>query len=109
MVSRRKMRRWLKSGGFDVQNDDWQRAENEGWVEPRKDHPTKDTKNWCRGVVGRPHEPEIARTPNLWGVSPKKPCGSSGFIPCFHSRVCKNCHKILVHFLPKEECPDLNP
>jgi hypothetical protein len=77
----------------------------------------KNTKRWCKGVVGREHVPQL-RIDHYWSVRFKR-CGlrkdlfywtesySNGeqwF--CFHNKTCTVCGKIFVHGLRKEECPD---
>lgn len=65
----------------------------------------KDTKRWCRGHVGREHQPEIVRDKSMGFVTS---CSgrSTDFLPCLHLEQCSECGKTLRRWLPVEECPD---
>jgi hypothetical protein len=71
----------------------------------------KSTKRWCRGKVGREHQPEMIldqrRLGGYWGLR----CRPFGYdlpgVPnwhCMHIVVCTECGKILDH---RPECPDM--
>ncbi|MDE2105257.1 MAG: hypothetical protein KGL39_48980 [Patescibacteria group bacterium] len=68
----------------------------------------KDTKNWCKGKVGREHVVEIVLPTNMNAWSKK--CGPSRWLPypwsyCHHVEACKACGKHLRH-LTWAECPE---
>lgn len=66
---------------------------------PRK---KKNTKRWCKGKVGKEHEPVIElNTKRMYGNI--RECRSGGWWYCFHHEVCKNCHKELKYMV---DCPD---
>lgn len=69
----------------------------------------KNTKEWCRGKVGRYHEVEVG-----WRKDVKSdaichwfPFGNPdrGIWICYHQIICVNCGKILSHALG-DDCPD---
>lgn len=65
----------------------------------------KNTKEWCKGKVGRPHVGEIRFNP-IWGSATCGPSWGSRWF-CHHAEICKNCGKRLRWSVGKGECPDL--
>jgi hypothetical protein len=69
----------------------------------------KNTKEWCRGKVGRHHEVEVRRVPHLGHDTDchRWPYGDefSKIWLCYHEIHCVNCGKILKHTLG-DDCPD---
>lgn len=75
----------------------------------------KNTKRWCKGKVGREHVLEWGK--DHWFMSHKYGCrwmkDWDGAIKyrCYHTRVCKNCSKILergIYDQIGEKCPDFH-
>ena len=76
----------------------------------------KDTRHWCKGKVGVPHQPEVnrqsyagswpCREPSAWF---KVQYHRRSYRPwwCYHQIACRVCGKILAHQLDWRECPDL--
>lgn len=66
----------------------------------------KNTRRWCKGVVGRKHERVTSFDP-IWG---DRECGPSSWMPnrwsCYHRISCSQCGKEIKWGLGKE-CPDL--
>ena len=64
----------------------------------------KDTKRWCKGKVGREHQPELMRPNRGW----QSTCGLSvSETPqwvCNHILACTTCGKILKEW--GNDCPD---
>lgn len=64
----------------------------------------KDTRRWCKGVVGRAHVPMIVKHQRY---------GNAGWYTCAsrwseaHEQVCSECGKILIRSwdLPAADCP----
>jgi hypothetical protein len=96
-----------------------------GYKDPRSDpdsreqreYPTrfnkrKNTKRWCKGKVGREHQPVIVyderylRWHKECHVAPSWAYRSMKGWYCIHLEVCTNCGKHLRWRVPKEECPD---
>jgi hypothetical protein len=81
---------------------------------PARGHSRKDKKRWCKGRVGRPHEPVISSDPKygsackIWnyGVINKGKIEPHSRYMCYHVIQCKNCGKILKWALTEGECPD---
>lgn len=93
----------------------------------------KDTNQWCKGKVGREHQPAIQVPPNAWGSMCQWRVTSWAFIEgqeqpgeywysCRHAAVCTACQKVLRrssfwfrarqgdrHTLGSRECPDFTP
>lgn len=83
----------------------------------------KDTKQWCKGRVGRPHRLAIEMPPNAW----RRQCewitniGSDPWYSCQHVELCVECGKVRRHAhgwmakpdphstLLNEECPAFRP
>ena len=82
-------------------------------VQPRA---KKDTRSWCKGKVGVPHQPVVnrqsfgqgrpCRQPPAW-FSMQFRRGNHRQWWCYHQVVCRICGKILVHQLDWRFCPDL--
>lgn len=80
----------------------------------------KDTKHWCRGKVGVPHEPEVTLDHNYglvcrphryynWRLTsvPREQRFYWAW-SCRHRITCKNCGKVLEYNIPVKTCPDYN-
>lgn len=76
----------------------------------------KNTKEWCRGKVGRHHEVEVRLDPQIVSMNERAgratTChrwayGSNEYRIwlCYHQIICVNCGKILNHSLG-DDCPD---
>jgi hypothetical protein len=73
----------------------------------------KNTRRWCKGVVGREHQPGIELRPWYGGKCGWRPLyGRGGMVikgewSCQHAEVCGACGKILrdKYGLTKSECP----
>lgn len=65
----------------------------------------KDTKRWCRGKVGREHQPMLQRARN-YGRLTECGAGYHGRWVCYHETVCSVCSKVLKHWGTADECPD---
>lgn len=88
--------------------------------EPAPDKPVggkrkrKDTKRWCKGIVGREHQPEIvlAHWVGGKGCEPKRGFYTSSWFygdgpwVCRHQEVCGVCRKVLQFLLDPARCPD---
>jgi hypothetical protein len=69
----------------------------------------KDTRAWCKGKVGRPHQPVVQTYPH-----DSIPCREApswyarryGNWWCRHQLVCEVCGKVLEFVLTSRECPD---
>lgn len=89
-----------------LKRDDWNKT-------PAK----KNTKKWCKGVVGREHTIELALITKdsrtylcderhiafPFYVEERKP-GEIRWA-CFHNQVCTACGKVISWFIRKENCP----
>jgi hypothetical protein len=71
----------------------------------------KSTKRWCKGVVGREHQPELRLDPRVasWGgtckpLSWQPPRRDQPAWYCVHHVICTECGKITDHF---PLCPDM--
>lgn len=88
---------------------------SDNWKKP---HNKKNTKKWCKGVVGREH---ITRIELMTTYSRVYVCGERHKVfpfyvdkpktdtirwACFHQEVCTVCRKVLAWNLRKERCPD---
>jgi len=72
----------------------------------------KDTRSWCRGKAGVPHQPVIVFRPT-WTRRPQPACewaadwiGEQVRWHCHHEEHCGPCGKILRTRIADEECPD---
>lgn len=76
----------------------------------------KNTREWCRGKVGRRHEVEVRLDPQMVSMNDRagRPTlchrwqyGNERYRLwiCYHQIVCVNCGKILNHSLGSD-CPD---
>lgn len=65
-------------------------------------HKKKNTKKWCKGKIGRKHEP-VVELNRKYMYGKVKECTSSKWWGCYHHEVCKNCGKELKWRVP---CPD---
>jgi hypothetical protein len=69
----------------------------------------KNTREWCRGKVGRYHDVEVRRQPHVSDDTAchRWPFGNSSYQIwlCYHQIYCVNCGKILNHSLG-DDCPD---
>jgi len=80
---------------------------------PRK----KNTKTYCKGVVGRAHQPEMVyyKPYQDWFslgdcldfVSRIERNSNRPPAHCMHQEKCKNCGKVLSMFVEVQSCPDL--
>lgn len=79
----------------------------------------KDKRRWCKGKVGRPHEPAIrinrhmamatggrGRHPCSWSVWFARGIHAGLHWSCVHERHCTVCGKILEPWVAFEDCPD---
>lgn len=81
----------------------------------------KPTAKWCKGKIGREHEPELVLNHN-W--TSRTTCGWRDLMmwrggervhwkwqySCYHSMQCKNCGKYTEWTLKnKDDCPDYTP
>lgn len=64
----------------------------------------KDKKRWCKGHVGREHDPVIVKQEGYWH---DKPCSNDGWFGCHHTEKCENCGRRLRYFLDPKDCPEL--
>lgn len=87
--------------------ENWRASEDAAEVKPKSAPARKNTRDYCRGNKRHPHQPVVVMNRTGMWSGTKRACGTSAFIGCFHSLECKRCHKILVHFLNMEHCPDL--
>ncbi len=85
-------------------------------VAPGKRSKYRDTKRWCRGKSGVPHEWAITEG----SFSHSWPCklityyrtggdANDSWWQCWHVESCVNCGKINRHFLNPGECPNMPP
>lgn len=95
---------------------------SDGWTESVH-RSRKDTRTWCKGKVGTPHELVIEVDLRqggwrggggscFWSSSYWTADGGRGHQwswHCRHVERCTACQKIMRLFLAKEECPDLHP
>lgn len=72
----------------------------------------KNTREWCKGKVGRHHEVEMRRAPHVSDDTGchRWPYGDedSKIWLCYHQIYCVNCGKVLTHALG-DDCPDWMP
>lgn len=75
----------------------------------------KNTKDWCKGKEGRPHQPALGYTDQLKQF---KFTDCTEYVEriktwkhvartCLHQEACTACGKVLTQFVRIEECPDL--
>lgn len=86
---------------------------------PERERPVskrKNTKDWCKGKLGRKHKPVKRHSDQLLQF---KLADCREYVEritkwrhvartCLHQEVCATCGKILTQFVRIEECPDLN-
>lgn len=100
----------MGKGAWDYHRNDPRHPGNREHLQHKK----KNTRDWCKGKVGRSHETEIVIPQNQY----LKECrdapswiANSRRAPrpwfCVHHRVCKNCGKVLEWHYPWYLCPDL--
>lgn len=76
--------------------------------EPRPQRGRKNTKRWCKGKVGREHQPETVVN-HQYTTSNWTECHESRWMPnhwsCRHAVQCTVCGKYVKTWLGREECP----
>lgn len=66
----------------------------------------KDTKHWCRGRKGVPHQPKVVKVP--WSQKENATCSEyeTSWRHCWHQIECAVCGKFIADVDPAD-CPDL--
>lgn len=93
---------------FERHRDDQQAP----WNQPRKGHARKSTRTWCKGKVGRAHQPVTAVPPNAgrechetgWWNRETRSWDPKGRWSCEHVILCATCGKVLERWI--KDCPD---
>lgn len=84
---------------------------------PLRSHKKKSTRRWCKGHVGKKHDPTLALDHRYATLDEKwAKCDwyditfykdeTRRRYSCKHVEVCKNCGKVLRWYLTEGECPD---
>jgi hypothetical protein len=90
-------------------------AERDDLGPTRRSPGRKDTRQWCRGHVGREHDPEIIIPENQrwsWSKCGPAPAWWRAEWSCSHVERCRQCGKVLRQSWQlnhPDECPDYQP